>query len=116
MKNATIMICLCGGLLFHWPGHLSASGSYRSKAPGGAARKIDSQKYDFGKKIFNREMKLGPTVEETFHEQDKLLMSWQKQLPLVTRRRTKLSEFAGRLNAPQLDALKYYLSIRYRIR
>ena len=114
MKKA--FISLFAGLLLAVPGEVDASGSYRSKAPGAAKRKIDSAKYDVGKMIFNRKTKLGPSVEAAAAEQTRLLEGWQKQLPRLTRSRAKLPEFAGRLTAVQLDALKYYLAVRYKVK
>ena len=100
------------------PPMVSASGSYCvciTKPPTDRA-KIDRDKYDLGQKIFNGRTELMPVAfptKEKGMEHEKILNELQQMLPKRKAKKADLANLAGQLSDQQLDALAYYVQIRY---
>ncbi|MHC4608659.1 MAG: hypothetical protein ACYTAF_17275 [Planctomycetota bacterium] len=93
----------------------SASGSYVARAAHRAGIN-DYAKYELGKSISAGEVELGARSSGAAGVQLELLSELQSELPRSARSRLDLPALAGRLSGEQLDAVQYYLQIRYRIR
>lgn len=101
------------------PGAL-ASGSYPPNPPrlGGAAlAKIDAPVYNLGKTIFTDRMALPADAPPGNDPAANLarLTAVQAQLPERVRTEVDLPALSTRLDTAQVDALLYYLQIRFRI-
>ena len=95
-----------------------ASGTYNARPPRVPAAderaKIDRDKYALGQKIYSGKLKI--TAEPAAAEQaaqSKRLSVLQARLPEKARRDINLTTLSGRLTAPQLEALEYYVTHRY---
>ena len=97
-----------------------ASGSYPPNPPrlGGAAlSKIDARAYNLGKALFTERLALPdtpPTGCDPAANRARL-DSVQSLLPERVRGELDLPALSSRLDAAQVDALLYYVSIRFRI-
>ncbi len=89
-----------------------ASGTYRG-APVQSAGSLDAQKYDLGKRVFAGEVAGSATAANP--KQAERLQRLQSRLPVAVRKRTDLAALAGRLSPEQMDALEYFLKVRYRV-
>ena len=101
----------CGG----WPQLAGASGSYVRSASHRAGLD-DYPKYALGKSVSTGSVALPETPSDSAGEQEPVLDELQTQLPRSARARLDLPALAGRLTPDQLEALQYYLKVRYRIR
>lgn len=109
---------LIGGLAHVTPAR--ASGSYPPNPPrlGGAAlSKIDASAYNLGKSLFTGRLSLPdtPPVDGDPATNRSRLAEAQSRLPERVRGEVDLPGLADRLEAGQVDALLYYVSIRFRI-
>lgn len=115
LRTCCLFLLLAG---FALPSTVSASGSYCvciTKPPTDRAM-IDRDKYGQGQKIFTGRTKLMPVVLATKEkEQDHkaVLAELQQMLPKRKAKKTDLTELAGQLSDEQLDALAYYVQLRY---
>jgi hypothetical protein len=91
------------------------SGSYRGKGPTPPNR-IEAAEYNLGKKIFNRKAELPEASPELVKVQAEKLGLLEAALPEKDREQADLSALAGRLSEEQLEALHYYVSIRYKVK
>lgn len=89
-----------------------ASGSYTGKPP--RPGNIDHPSYHLGKQIFSGKLKLSDSVSADQTAQQAFLERLEQRLPEKERTKAQLRRFAGKLNDEQLQALEYYLSVRYR--
>jgi hypothetical protein len=97
-----------------------ASGSYPPNPPrlGGAAlSRIDAVAYNLGKNIFLDRLALPDATPADADPVANLarLDATQALLPPRVRAQIDLPAFAERLNTEQVDALLYYIGIRFRI-
>ena len=95
-----------------------ASGSYTARPPKPPTAhergaKMDSARYDLGKRIYNGKLKLGEPQAAAATMQETRLRALQATLPEREKKSANLSALAGRLNAEQLDALEYYVNHRF---
>lgn len=72
--------------------------------------KIDSAKYDLGKRIFTGKAKLGSA---TTPGDSARLAALQSRLPAKEQKKANLTALAGKLTAQELDALEYYVAQRF---
>lgn len=116
IQRTSCLLLLLAGIAL--PPVVSASGSYCvciTKPPTDRAQ-IDRDKYDLGQKIFNGRVKLEPVVlasKERATEHESILQELQKLLPKRKAKKMDLTELAGQLSDRQLDALAYYVQLRY---
>ena len=90
------------------------SGSYKGKGrrpPNG----LEATQYNLGKKVFTHKADLPEPTAELATEQSEELQALAAALPVKAQRRSNLVALAGRLSAEELDALTYYVSIRYKV-
>ncbi len=98
--------------LLAFPMAVQASGTYRG-APVQGAGALDTQKYELGKRLFAGEV--AGAASSVDARQLERLQQLQGRLPLAVRKRADLGALAGRLAAEQLQALEYFLKVRYRV-
>lgn len=93
----------------------SASGTYRpTLIRSGSKGKIDTTKYITGKKIFTGATPLEAHPQTTQITAPKL-KALQAALPQAVTRAINLNDMAGKLTTIQMEALEYYIAIRFRI-
>ncbi len=76
---------------------------------------MDRASYQMGKMVFSGEF----TVSERPGEaaaQIRILRQLQAKLPLAARKRANLPAHPGKLSDEQLEALRYFLAKRYKVR
>ena len=90
-----------------------ASGSYTSRPPqpGAAGASVDRALYSLGQRIFTGKIK--PDAAVPAEPQTERLERLQGVLPKRTAAKTDLISLAGKLSTEQLDALEYYVNLRY---
>jgi hypothetical protein len=112
-KKVLLLLTLAGIFL---PSVLQASGSYTSSAPRPTGA-IDQARYNLGKQIYSGKMQLPAqsSAAELEQQQRERLGSLQLRLPEKVQKKVQLTHFAGRLDPEQLEALEYFLSIRYKL-
>ena len=92
-----------------------ASGTYRPNLiRSGSKGKIDTTKYITGKKLFTGTTTLQERPETTELVAPKL-KALQEALPGAVKRTIDLNGMAGKLTTIQMEALEYYIAIRFRI-
>ncbi len=90
------------------------SGSYKGKGrrpPNG----LEATQYDLGEKVFTKKAELPESSAELATKQMEELEALSAALPARAQRRSNLVALAGRLSAGQLEALTYYVSVRYKV-
>lgn len=92
-----------------------ASGSY-VRAASHRAGLDDYPKYELGRSVSQGRIPLPEPQAEVREQQAQVLAELADQLPRSARARLDLAGMAGRLSFEQLDAVRYYLKIRYRVR
>lgn len=107
-------------LLFSSSVSLPASGSYPPNPPRlgvSALSKIDARAYNLGKTLFTDRLTLPEAAIPGANPADNLakLNSVQERLPERLRGEIDLPALAHRLDSSQVDALLYYVGIRFRI-
>jgi hypothetical protein len=93
----------------------SASGSYVRPASHRVGLD-DYPKYELGRSVSQGRIALPAPEREFMEPQALVLESLASQLPRSARARIDLESLAGRLTSQQLDAVRYYLKVRYRVR
>jgi hypothetical protein len=76
----------------------------------------DYGKYELGRNVSQGRIALPSPEREFVQPQAQVLEALASQLPRSARARIDLAAMAGRLSAQQLDAVRYYLKVRYRVR
>lgn len=96
---------------------IHASGGYGGGGIQQDKGKIDKEKYQLGKAIYNREIKIDTEVDEAkkFPQYERLTRI-QTKLPRPEQRRTNLLDYAGRLTEEQLEALQHFVGVRFNVR
>lgn len=117
MITATIISI---ALVFLWACPFSliyASGGYGGAGIQQDKGRIDKDKYQLGKAIYNGEFKLPEVANDSLKVEQLEKLSWiQTKLPRPEQRRVNLLSLAGRLTPEQLDALQHFISIRFNVR
>jgi hypothetical protein len=117
MQNQPIVSLLLAAAVA-LPAVALASGSYTARPPkppvaGERGVKVDSTRYELGKRIYNGKLKLGDTQPVAAAAQEGRLRGLQARLPEREQKSTNLLALAGKLSAEQLDALEYYVNQRF---
>ncbi len=96
-----------------YPINVNASGSYVARLTR-PPTSIIIDKYQLGKQVFVGKVSLGdyPTLKKT---QNIDLLKLQSKLPKRAKIKTKLPALAGKINFKEMEALIYYLKIRFHI-
>lgn len=102
------------GLILVWPFAALGSGSYSHKLSR-ASSAIDTAKYHRGKQIFMGQVRPDNGEPTAAPQQGERLAALQALLPQQVQGTVNLPQLAGKLGADHLEALEYYLSVRYRI-
>ena len=102
------------GLILVWPLAALGSGSYSHKLSR-ASSAINAAKYHRGKQIFTGQVRLDNGSPTSAPQQGERLAELQALIPQPAQSAVNLPQLAGKLSADHLEALEYYLSIRYRI-
>lgn len=76
----------------------------------------DREKYHLGKAIFNQEISLEKQTNSNLNDQEERLEYLQGSLPNTEKRRVNLPEFSGKLSEEQLQALEYFIQVRFKIK
>lgn len=93
---------------------LLASGSYPGPGIRPAVR-LNTQKYELGKAVFNGKATMTPGAGNAEVQVEKL-KTWQAALPVAAAKTVDLPALAGKLTAEQMDALQYFLEVRYNLK
>ena len=81
------------------------------------SRGIACGRYRMGQRVFQGDLRGGGGGRDPLiAEEARLLAELEKQLPASARNRVELTALAGKLTAAQLEALEYYVAVRYKIR
>ncbi|TGM32278.1 hypothetical protein [Leptospira biflexa] len=76
----------------------------------------DREKYHLGKAIFNQEIVLEKQSNTNINDQDERLEYLQGSLPNTEKRRVNLPDLSGKLTEEQLQALEYFIQVRFNIK
>ncbi|TGM05143.1 hypothetical protein [Leptospira jelokensis] len=78
----------------------------------------DREKYHLGKAIFNQEVSLEKQTNANVNtaDQEERLEYLQGSLPNTEKRRVNLPDFSGKLTEEQLQALEYFIQVRFNIK
>ncbi|TGL67462.1 hypothetical protein [Leptospira jelokensis] len=78
----------------------------------------DREKYHLGKAIFNQEVSLEKQTNANVNttDQEERLENLQGSLPNTEKRRVNLPDFSGKLTEEQLQALEYFIQVRFNIK
>ncbi len=102
------------GLILVWPLTALGSGSYSHKLSR-ASSAINAAKYHRGKQIFTGQARYDNGSSTPASQHEARLKELQALLPQEAQGSVNLPQLAGKLRADHLEALEYYLSVRYRI-
>jgi hypothetical protein len=109
MRQATVLVLALGLCLASaW-----ASGSYTAKPP--RPGQVDHARYHLGKQVFSGKLDLPEASSGDPAAQRGVLEDLAARLPEKVRQQAQLTRLAGRLSREQLDALEYYLTVRFRL-
>ncbi len=109
-SSRLIAFAVAGAVMLAAP-PASASGSYRGQPPNGPA--IDEGKYLLGKQVFTGRARLPEAAPDAVGEQAAALKKIADGLPPDAKPSADLPSLAGKLTGAQLEALRYYVKIRY---
>jgi len=101
-----------GVLLMSLATNAIASGTYSGRPPRPPSS-VDRATYELGKHVFAGEIE---TSHEAGPAQVGQLEELKEKLPARARAREGFTELAGRLSDEQVEALRYYLQKRYKVR
>lgn len=113
MKAFSVLVLLFA--VFALPLSAVSSGSYSGRPPIPNVS-VDTDKYHLGKKLFAGKVALGEASAALLDQQKPRLQELQKKLPENVQESVTLPAMAGKLNAQQMEALDYYISVRYKIK
>ena len=92
-----------------------ASGSYTARPIRPPVSTVDANRYNIGKHIFSGKYEPGkPAGDAT--QQSPRLKQLQEKLPKAAQKTADLPALAGKLSNEQMQALEYYLAVRYKIK
>ena len=117
MNHKFLILLICIGILLPISNSLGAQNTQHSDH----MRKYryadtDMEHYKLGEKIYYNKVKLPeePISDDKMKVQSIYLRAMTKGIPESVKKRIDKSKLAGRLDDKQLDALKYYLNIRFK--
>jgi hypothetical protein len=96
--------------------HVQASGGFGGGGVGQIPQGNDREKFHLGKSVFNQEIELSTVDKGKEAAQSERLDYLQGSLPNIEKRRVNLPDLAGKLTDEQLDALEYFVSIRFNVK
>ncbi|MBM9588851.1 hypothetical protein JWG41_00210 [Leptospira sp. 201903075] len=76
----------------------------------------DREKYHLGKAVFNQDISLEKQANVKLSDQEERLEYLQGSLPNTEKRRVNLPDFAGKLTEEQLQALEYFVQVRFNVK
>jgi hypothetical protein len=116
--HSRLFSLLLPALVLFLPLFALGSGSYTSRPPRPPAStpSIDSDKYNLGKQIYSGKATLGAANADVAAQQSPRLKELQDKLPRSAQRTANLPDLAGKLSTAQMQALEYYLEVRYKIK
>ncbi|MCG6141936.1 hypothetical protein [Leptospira mtsangambouensis] len=95
---------------------LSASGGIGGGGIANIPQGQDREKYHLGKAVYNQDITLEKQTNVKLFEQEERLEYLQGSLPNTEKRRVNLPDFAGKLTEEQLQALEYFIQIRFNVK
>jgi len=117
MKRLTSLFLLGTALLvLEIPSPILPSGGFGGGGIAQIPQGKDREKYHLGKAVYNNEIELGALDKKLEGEQSERLDYLQGSLPNTEKRRVNLGDLAGKLTKEQLDALEYFVSIRFNVK
>lgn len=108
-----VMLLVVVAVSCPFPSSSYGSGSYLSRPPQPSL--IDSEKYELGKAVFLGRIQGTSTAASLQVTQAQRLRSLQSGLPVKARQSAKLPDLAGKLSEAQMNALEYYLKVRFKV-
>lgn len=112
MKNLVKLII--AGLFFITG--LQASGGIGGGGIANIPQGQDREKYHLGKAIYNQDLSLEKKTNVKLVEQEERLEYLQGSLPNTEKRRVNLPDLAGNLTEEQLQALEYFVQVRFNVK
>lgn len=112
MKN--LVKLLIAGLFFITG--LQASGGIGGGGIANIPQGQDREKYHLGKAIYNQDLSLEKQTNVKLVEQEERLEYLQGSLPNTEKRRVNLPDLAGNLTEEQLQALEYFVQVRFNVK
>jgi len=76
----------------------------------------DREKFHLGKAVYNQEIELSPIDVSKEVAQAEKLEYLQGALPNPEKRRVTLPNLAGKLSDLQIEALEYFISVRFNVK
>ncbi|MCW7493339.1 hypothetical protein ND861_11895 [Leptospira sp. 2 VSF19] len=76
----------------------------------------DREKYHLGKAVYNQDITLEKQSNVKSIDQEERLEYLQGSLPNTEKRRVNLPDFAGKLSEEQLQALEYFIQVRFNVK
>ena len=113
MKQLCLRMCLIVALSAA-PIAARASGSYSGRPPK-PPEHVDAAKYELGKNLFAGTLPATSKAPDAA-KQEARLKELQSRLPKRVQSGSNLLALAGKLSAPQQEALEYYVSVRYKVK
>ncbi|WP_425528946.1 hypothetical protein [Leptospira yasudae] len=110
---AIFIISLIGFFIF--PSY--ASGGFSGGGVAQIPKGKDREKYHLGKSVYNKEIEIAAAADPAKIQPQKIRLEYlQGSLPNSEKQRVNLEDFAGKLSTEQLDALEYFVSVRYNVK
>lgn len=113
MKNITLLSII---ILITFSTISYASGGFGGGGVGQIPQGQDREKFHLGKSIYNQEIELNAIDKSKEIAQAERLDYLQGSLPNTEKRRVNLPDLAGKLTDAQIDALEYFISIRFNVK
>ncbi|AYV54732.1 hypothetical protein [Leptospira kmetyi] len=112
-----VILTLIFGLTSLWTGTSYASGGFSGGGVAQIPKGKDREKYHLGKSVYNREIEIPAGADPSKTQPQKIRLEYlQGSLPNSEKQRVNLEELAGKLTPEQLDALEYFVSVRFNVR
>ncbi len=115
MKQTSIVLISFFFLSFYTP-ILLGSGGFSGGGVAQIPQGKDREKFHLGKAIYNQEVEPGTLDKSKEVEQSERLDYLQGAIPNSEKKRVNLPDLAGKLSKDQLEALEYYVSIRFNVK
>ncbi|GBF50681.1 hypothetical protein LPTSP4_22080 [Leptospira ryugenii] len=93
-----------------------ASGGFSGGGVGQVTQAKDREKFHLGKAIYNLETELGQVDPNKVNAQTEKLEFLQGALPNSEKKRVNLLDLAGKLTDEQIQALEYFISVRFNVK
>ncbi|WP_394854569.1 hypothetical protein [Leptospira ellisii] len=98
-----------------FPAH--ASGGFSGGGVAQIPKGQDREKYHLGKSVYNLEVEIPAEIDAAKTQEQKIRLEYlQGSLPNTEKQRVNLEQLAGRLTPEQLDALEYFVSVRFNVK